>query len=152
MLDIPANYDESTANKTQIRIREKEVDIHVNKKYLLNTNIGTLFSLIVVKWTESLKAKLRGLSTLQAIEYDNDAIGFLRAIIEVVFQFEAHENIHISLWKTKNRTVNTYHNHLDHVNYLEKVKVQGSISEKMNAGVWCDPVTTEAALKICKKW
>ena len=115
MLDIPANYDESTANKTQIRIREKEVDIHVNKKYLLNTNIGTLFSLIVVKWTESLKAKLRGLSTLQAIEYDNDAIGFLRAIIEVVFQFEAHENIHIYLWNMKNRTVNSYRNHLDPV-------------------------------------
>ena len=50
----------------------------------------------------------------------------------------------------KKRTVNTYHNHLDPVEYPEKVKVQVSISKQMNVGTWYNPVTTEEELKITK--
>ena len=67
MTDIPSDYDENTAKKTHSRIWEKGVDIRVKNKDQLNTSIGDLFSLIVGKLTESLKAKLQVLSTFQAI-------------------------------------------------------------------------------------
>ena len=67
MTYIPADYDESTDNKTHIRIWEKGVDIRVKNKDQLNTSIGDIFSLILGKLTESLKAKLQVLSTFQAI-------------------------------------------------------------------------------------
>ena len=50
----------------------------------------------------------------------------------------------------KKRTVNTYHNHLDPLEYLEKVKVQVSTSKHMSAGACYDPVTTEEELKTTK--
>ena len=46
--------------------------------------------------------------------------------------------------------MNTYHNHLDPLEYLEKVKVKVSIKKQMNAGAWYDPVTTEEELKTTK--
>ena len=48
----------------------------------------------------------------------------------------------------KKRTVNTYHNDLDPLEYLEKVKMQVEISKHMNAGAWYNPVTTEKELNI----
>ena len=80
VLDIPANYYESNAPKTHIRIWEEEFDIHVNNKDRLNTNIGKSFSLIMGQCTEALEAKLRGLSIFQAVEDENYSIVFLRAI------------------------------------------------------------------------
>ena len=68
VLDILDSYDEWTATKTQIRIWENEVNINVKKKDRLNTNTGKLLSLIMGQCTEALKAKLRGLSTLQDIK------------------------------------------------------------------------------------
>ena len=81
-MELTDNYDESTDTKTHIRIQENKVDIHINNKDLLNTNIGKLFYLIMGKCTKSLKAKLQVLSKFQAIEYKNDTIVFLRAIKE----------------------------------------------------------------------
>ena len=150
VLDIPADYDKSTATKTQIRMWEKEVDIPVNKKDNLNTNIRKLFSLIMGQCTESLKAMLKVVPTFQAIEDYNDVMGFLCEINGVDFKFEAHENIQVSLWNMKISTVNTYQNHLDRVKYLDKVKSQVSISKQINSGIWYDPVTTEAEMKITK--
>ena len=114
MLDIPDDYDESTAPKTQIRTWEKEVGIHVKNKYQLNTNIRKLFYLIMGQCTEALKAKLRGLPTFQAIEYKNDVMGFLRTIKEVLSKFEEHKKQFLSLFNMKKRTVN----YLDPVQYL----------------------------------
>ena len=69
-----ADYDKITSTKTQIMIWEKEVNISVQKKYQLNTNIGKLFSLIMGKYIESLKANLQGILTFQSIKYNNNAI------------------------------------------------------------------------------
>ena len=79
MLYIPDDYNESTATTTQIRIGEKEFDIHVNKKDRLNTSTRKLFSIIMGKFTEYLKAKLQGILTFKAIEDYNGAIGYIRA-------------------------------------------------------------------------
>ena len=46
----------------------------------------------------------------------------------------------------KKSKVNTYHNPLDPLQYIEKVKVQGPIRKKTNAGIWYDPVTEEEEL------
>ena len=89
----------------------------------------------MVKCIESLKSKLRGLSTFQDIYNDNDVIVFICATKDIGFKFESRENIHVSMWNMKKRTVNTYQNHLDPVQYLEKVKYQVSISAQMNAGI-----------------
>ena len=72
----------------------------------------------MVQWTEDLKSKLRGLSTYQDIEENNDVIWFLLAIKEVAFKCETQENTHVYLWNMKKRTVNTYKNYLDPVKYL----------------------------------
>ena len=80
MLYIPANYYESIFTKTQIRIWEKDVDIHVNKTDRLDTNISKMFSLIILKFKEAFKDRLQALSTFQGIKDVNDAIGFLHAI------------------------------------------------------------------------
>ena len=67
------------------------------------------------KCTEALRDKLRGLSKYQAIEDENYTIGFLRPIKQAAFKSKAHKNIHVSLWNTKKRTMNTYYNHLEPV-------------------------------------
>ena len=56
-----------------------------------------MFSLIMVKCTEYLNAKLQVIPKFQANEDDNYAIEFLRAIKEVAFKSKAHYNIHVSL-------------------------------------------------------
>ena len=44
------------------------MDIHVKKSQLLDKNIGNLFSLIMLQYTESLQDKLFILPMFQAIE------------------------------------------------------------------------------------
>ena len=72
----------------------------------------------MVQCIESFKSKIKVLSMFQSIEDNNDAILFLYRINEFAFIFEAHEYVHVYLWKTKHRTVNTYQNHLVPMKYL----------------------------------
>ena len=69
-----ADYDKITTTKNQIRIWENEVNICVQKKYQLNTNIGKIFFLIMGLYIKALKANLQGLLTFQSIKYNNNAI------------------------------------------------------------------------------
>jgi hypothetical protein len=138
-LQEPQDYA-TGASKTTIRIWEKEVDEYVKRKIYLFENVRTLYSLVWGQCTDIMRSKLEGLDRFEKISSDGDGLELLKAIKEIVYQFQSQKYLPHSLHESKQRFYQcTQGKYLTAAQYLEKFQNIVDVIEQTGGSVGVDP-------------
>eukprot|EP00978_Attheya_sp_CCMP212_P006553 scaffold15183_cov61-Attheya_sp.AAC.2 len=97
---VPPSDPATGASATVKRIWEKEVDEYVKQKSYLNQNMKTLYALVWGQCTDVMKQKLEGLSTFDTLSADRDGLGLLKAIKDLVYNFQSQKYLPQALHKS----------------------------------------------------
>eukprot|EP00978_Attheya_sp_CCMP212_P037164 scaffold173586_cov64-Attheya_sp.AAC.2 len=87
----PPSDPAAGASATVTRIWEKEVDEYVKQKSYLKQNMKILYALVWGQCTDVMKQKLEGLSTFKTLSADRDGLGLLKAIKDLVYNFQSQK-------------------------------------------------------------
>ena len=96
--DPPAN-----ATRTQVRIWEKQVDEYVKRDNYLKENIKTLYSLVWGQCTDIMRQRIEALDTFVGMAAEGDGLALIKAIKNVVFNFQSQKYLPHSLHESKRR-------------------------------------------------
>ena len=119
----------------------------MKRKPQIEVKIGKLYALVMGKCTKALKAKIRSLDTFKDTDENSDAIEIIKSIKSVVFNLEAHENIHVATFVHKIRIFNSCQQDMSLIEYIKKFQANKLVNEQMQGGIWEDIITTLAAGK-----
>ena len=114
----------------------------------MDENIGSLYSLVTGQCTDAMKSKMSGLASFQNMDVGNDAIALLKAINEIAFKFEAHDNIHVSLWNLKPQITNTFQNGMVLSQFMENFVANDTITSQTGCGIWLDEKTVTEEINL----
>ena len=70
----------------------------------------------------------------------------LKAINEIMFRFEAHENLHTSTWTMKRQVCNNHQNNLDLAHYLENFQANIKITAQTGCNIWVESKSVDLEL------
>jgi hypothetical protein len=101
-LVLPADPVDDT-NKTMNRIWEKEVDKYVKRKTYLEDNMKTVYSLVWGQYTDVTRQNLESLDTFDAITANGDGLALLKAIKDLVYNFQNQKYLPHALHESKRR-------------------------------------------------
>lgn len=134
ILELPTDPP-TNASKTEEKIWEQEVSLHVKRKTYLRENMKALYTIIIGQCTDPLKALLETLPEYDRIRKSGDALGLLEAIKKVVFSNAGEKYTPMAVLESVHKLLGTkQHKHdlssyLDHFNNNREVVRQrgGSI-------------------------
>ena len=96
--NIPKPISPSTTNdEVDKMILTKKVNSYVRRDSILDENIQKGYSLVLGQCTELLKSKLKTTSNWDTISTDFDLLGLIASIKSVLFKFEDHRYLPLSL-------------------------------------------------------
>jgi hypothetical protein len=101
-LVLPADPVDDT-NKRLNRIWEKEVDEYVKRKTYLEDNMKTVYSLVWGQCTDMTRQKLESLDAFDAITAGGDGLALLKAIKDLVYNFQSQKYLPHALHESKRR-------------------------------------------------
>jgi hypothetical protein len=90
-------------NKTLVRIWEKEVDEYVKRKTYLADNMQTVYSLVWGQCTDVMRQKVEALSNYDTLTKNKDGLGLLKAIKDLVYNFQSQKYLPHALHESKRR-------------------------------------------------
>jgi hypothetical protein len=105
-LSLPAltlPTDPAGDNKTLQRIWEKEVDEYVKRKTYLEDNMKTVYSLVWGQCTDVMRQRIEALDTYETISINADGLGLLKAIKDLVYNFQSQKYLPHALHESKRR-------------------------------------------------
>jgi hypothetical protein len=101
VLTLPADPTED--NKTLNQIWEKEIDEYVKRKILLEDNMQTVYSLVWGQCTDVMRHKIEALDVYETISTDADGLGLLKAMKDLVYNFQSQKYLPHALHESKRR-------------------------------------------------
>jgi hypothetical protein len=101
-LEVPRDPPDN-ATKTELRIWEKKVDEFVKRETYLDENLKTIYSLVWGQCTDIMRQKVESLETFEAMSSTYDGIGLLKAIKDVVFNFQSQKYLPHALHESTRR-------------------------------------------------
>ena len=96
VLTIPKDPADDKS-KTPTRIWEKEVDEYVKRKTYLADNMQTVYSLVWGQCTDVMRQKLEALPTYEQLTTDGDGLALLKAIKNLVYNFQSQKYLSYAL-------------------------------------------------------
>lgn len=90
ILDEP-NDPKATATKTQLCIWEKNFDEYVKHITGIKENLKTIYSLVWGQCTDIMHQKVEALDDHSKMSSEGDGMGLLRAIKDLVFNFQSQK-------------------------------------------------------------
>lgn len=101
-LDEPSDPPED-ATRTQLRIWEKKVDEFVKRETYLDENLKTLYSLVWGQCTDIMRQMIESLEGFEKMSVTGDGIGLLKAIKDIVFNFQSQKYLPHALHESAHR-------------------------------------------------
>ena len=116
------------ANRYEIRKWEKKVDEHIKRENCLDRNIAKLYNLVWGQCTQAMQAEMKTYDNWDTISQQQDAIGAIVTIKNIVYNFEAQQKRTVGLLRGYKRLFTMYQgktqsvpDYLDH--FMNNVKV-----------------------------
>jgi hypothetical protein len=94
--------------RTEIRIWEKSVDNYVKHKTILTENIKTAYSLIWGQCSNVMRQKVETCTDFSMISQKGDAIGLLKLIKDVAYNYQVQKYVPQALHEAKKRFYNCH--------------------------------------------
>lgn len=135
---------ESGASLTAKRIWEKEVDEYVKQKSYLIDNIKRLYSLVWGQCTEVMRQRLEGLNDFSTMNNERDGLGLLKAIRDIVYNFQSQKYLPQALHESKRRFYFCVQGkHMSTVKYMETFQNVIDVIEHSGGTVGNEPGIVE---------
>ena len=137
----------ATASFTERKIFENKCSVYCKREETYQSNIQQIFALIWGQCTEALQAKLRGLDNFDQLNSDSDALGLLKEMKAIAFNFQQHKYSHLALNEAKRRF---YHlvqgKHTSNQDYLRKFNNMVDVIEHCGGQIGGEPGPIASAL------
>jgi hypothetical protein len=88
---------------TLVRIWQKEVDEYVRRKGILSDNMQTVYSLVWGQCTDVMRQKIEALTIYEQLTADGDGLELLKAIKDLVYNFQSRKYLSQALHSSKQR-------------------------------------------------
>jgi hypothetical protein len=96
-VEQPAELDEKTATKADIKVYDKELDIYVVRKTKLKDNVKALYAVAWGQCSDAMKAKIKTSDKYEEGRNDSNVSWLLKEIRGVTFGFENQRTLPLSL-------------------------------------------------------
>jgi hypothetical protein len=138
-IEVP-NDPPDDATKTQLRIWEKKIDEFVKRETYLDENLKTIYSLVWGQCTDIMRQKVESLETFESTSATYDGIGLLKAIKDVVFNFQSQKYLPHALHESTRRFYLCQQaRHVTTTTYLEQFQNVVDVVEHSGGGVGHHP-------------
>jgi hypothetical protein len=138
-LEAPSDPPDD-ATKTQLRIWEKKVDEFVKRETYLDENLKTIYSLVWGQCTDIMRQKVESLETFESTSAAYDGIGLLKAIKDVVFNFQSQKYLPHALHESTRRFYLCQQaRHVTTTAYLEQFQNVVDVVEHSGGGIGHHP-------------
>ena len=134
------------ATKTETRIWEERIKLHVKKELTLEENVKKLYSLVWGQCSDALRAKLEGMNTHLTIKSQSDGIGLIQEIKTVCFQFQKQKHDAVAMHLSKRKFYSLAQGSLDTVEYYEKFENVISVLESNGGEIGGDQALIQSQL------
>jgi hypothetical protein len=99
---------EDSATKTELRIWEKRVDDYVKRETTTLENLKTAYSLIWGQCSDLMRQRLESTDTFQQISTTGDAIGLLKVIKSITYNYQSQRYMPQAIHEAKKRLYQCY--------------------------------------------
>jgi hypothetical protein len=97
---------DETADRTDTRIWEKEVDKYVDRCEYYKQNKSTLYTVIWAQCSLPMQAKLKSLPEYNPIHRNDDCLGLINSIRAVSMKFESHDYLYKAMYAATKKFFN----------------------------------------------
>ena len=136
-----------TASLTERKIFENKCSVYCKREETYRSNMEQIFALIWGQCTEALQAKLQGLDNFDELNTNSDALGLLKEMKAIAFNFQMHKYSHLALNEAKRRF---YHlvqgKHMSNQDYLKKFNNMVDVIEHCGGQIGAEPGPIASAL------
>jgi hypothetical protein len=102
IIQLPEDPPEN-ATRTEIRIWEKSVDDYVKRRTILAENIKTAYSLMWGQCSNVMRQKVETCPEYSVVSQTGDAIGLLKLVKDVAYNYQVQKYIPQALHEAKKR-------------------------------------------------
>ena len=136
-----------SADKTDLRIWEKQVDKYVERMNAYTNNKHALYAIIWGQCSESMQSRLKTVDDFETIDEDRDCLKLLNEIQGITYKFETQRYPYEALWDVLlSFYQHRQHKHQSNSEYLTKFKNLVSVIEHYGGSLGRDPMLVKEVL------
>jgi Zinc knuckle len=151
IIQLPEDPPEN-ATRTEIRIWEKSVDDYVKRRTILAENIKTAYSLIWGQCSDVMRQKVETCPEYSMVSQTGDAIGLLKLIKDVAYNYQVQKYIPQALHEAKKRFYNCHQlRHQSTQAYFEYFQNQVDVINHVGGIIGNDPALFKKIAKDISK-